>query len=133
MISLFSLFLKGIFYWILFAEARPSEVIYSKTADRWSIKEVMSWAEVLSAQLGHDYSERFTKAGIDGHLLLSLDENDLASDPLNISTPLHRKIILAEIMKLNMAGIRQPVDLWEYKVGLHVDLQQSYSTIPASG
>ena len=101
----------------MFGEARPNEVIYSKTVDKWSIKEVKSWAEVFSLQLGHDYSERFAKARVHGQLLLSLDEDDLESAPLNISTALHRKIILSEIMKLQKAGVRQPFDLWEYKVG----------------
>jgi hypothetical protein len=107
---------------MVFAEARPREVIYSRKVHTWSVKEVVSWAEVFSSQLGHDYSERFAKAGVRGELLLSLDEDDLASAPLNISTALHRKIILAEIMKLNMAGVRQPSDLWEYKVRLRLDI-----------
>ena len=98
------------------AEAKPSEMIYSRTVHKWSAKEVVSWAQLLNGQLGHDYSERFKKAGINGELLLSLDEDDLGSSPLNISIALHRKIILAEVMRLNMTGVRQPRDIWEYKV-----------------
>ena len=103
------------FYWLLFTEATPREVIYSKTADKWSVKEVMSWAKVFSSQLDYDYSERFAKAGLHGEVLLSLSEDDLATAPLNISTALHRKIIFSEITKLKKDGVRQPVNLWEYK------------------
>ena len=105
-----------IFYWLLFTEAIPREIIYSKKADKWSVKEVISWAEVFNSQLDFDYSERFAKAGLNGGLLLSLSEEDLATAPLNISIALHRKIIFSEITKLKKDGVRQPVDLWEYKV-----------------
>ena len=45
-----------------------------------------------------------------------LNEKDLASDPLNILSSLHRKIIMAEIEKLILAGVKVPRDIWEYKV-----------------
>ena len=101
---------------MFFTESRPSEVIYSRTPQSWSIKDVEAWAQAFNHQLGYDYSERFAKAGIHGEILLSLDEKDLESAPLNITTALHRKIILAEITKLKMSGVHQPHDLWEYKV-----------------
>ena len=101
---------------MLIAEVKPREMIFSRTVHKWSAKEVVSWAQLLTGQLGHDYSERFQQAGINGQLLLSLDEGDLGSSPLNVSTALHRKIIIAEIMHLNMTGSRQPRDIWEYKV-----------------
>ncbi|XP_028406702.1 bifunctional apoptosis regulator-like [Dendronephthya gigantea] len=114
-IALLIVLLIVVFYWIIFTEAKPAEVIYSKSAQSWTVREVASWAQGFTDQLSYDYSERFSKAGINGELMLSLNEKDLASDPLNILSSLHRKIIMAEIDKLNLAGVKQPKDIWEYK------------------
>lgn len=108
---------------MFFADARPREVIYSKPVPKWSVKEVVSWVQVLSGHLNEDYSKRFAKAGIGGEILLILDDDDLAGAPFNINTTLHRKMILAEIAKLNIAGVRQANNLWEYKVGLEFDFR----------
>ncbi|XP_046854723.1 bifunctional apoptosis regulator-like [Xenia sp. Carnegie-2017] len=107
--------LIAILYWLFFTGDTHSNSIYSKPAYLWSVNEVETWAEAFSKQLGHDYSRHFQNLKIDGELLLSLNEEDLKTLPLNVTINLHRKLILAEINKLQATGIRTPRDLWEYK------------------
>ena len=52
------------------------------------------------------YAPRFSEASVDGLLLLSLTENDMKDDELNVDKKLHRAKIYVHIMRLReMVGL----------------------------
>ena len=52
------------------------------------------------------YASRFSEASVDGLLLLSLTENDMKDEELNVDKKLHRAKIFVHIMRLReMAGL----------------------------
>lgn len=104
-----------VLYYCFTSPPKSSTTIYFRTVDQWTPLDVGAWARGFTNQLGYDYSMSFTQAGVNGQLLVGLTDDDLASLPLNISTHLHRKIIIGEIRKLNMTRVKHPTDLWEYK------------------
>ena len=73
------------------------------------------WLESLG-DWAEEYGDRFQDAGIDGNLLMSLSEYDLETPPLNVVVSYHRRVLWKELEALKADGIKQPTDVWEYKV-----------------
>lgn len=86
-----------------------------KPVHKWSTQNVAKWLESLG-DWAEEYGDRFQDAGIDGNLLMSLSEYDLETPPLNVVVSYHRRVLLKELEALKADGVKQPTDVWEYKV-----------------
>ena len=61
-----------------------------KDPEAWTKLDVVEWLQIIKMD---QYAPHFQELGVDGWLILDLDEDDLKND-LQISIKLHRKKIL---------------------------------------
>ncbi|RMX46345.1 hypothetical protein pdam_00000603 [Pocillopora damicornis] len=97
----------------LFMDQR--DPLVRKPVHKWSTQNVAKWLESLG-DWAEEYGDRFQDAGIDGNLLMSLSEYDLETPPLNVVVSYHRRVLLKELEALKADGVKQPTDVWEYKL-----------------
>lgn len=90
-----------------------------KPVKQWTPEDVALWVSNLGSWSEY-YESRFLDSGIDGSLLIEMNERDLEEPPLSISLSFHRRFFLKEIEVLRSHGKKVPADLWEYKVTYNV-------------
>ena len=75
------------------------EALYEKIPkfpEIWSTDDVLVWLKLIGME---KYSENFVEMGIDGLLILDLEESDIEEE-LQIKTKLHRKKIMKGLTRL---------------------------------
>jgi len=72
----------------------------TKKPAEWEIEDVCEWLTSLGGDF-KDYTNFFRKAGIDGEMLLPLDDEELGE--LGVKKKIHRRRILTSIKKLSMS------------------------------
>ncbi|XP_052409666.1 bifunctional apoptosis regulator isoform X3 [Carassius gibelio] len=108
-----------------------SDILVQKPINRWKPHDVILWVEHLGPWT-NQYREMFQRAQINGSLLAHLRDEDLSAAPFNVNNPSHRQVILEEIQKIKELKVKQPQNLWEYKVKevrVKVALQASVSRV----
>lgn len=86
-----------------------------KPIQKWSQEDVALWVSSLGPWAKY-YEASFRDSGIDGSILLEMNERDLVEPPVSMSPSFHRRVFLKELEALKRHGKKVPGDLWEYKV-----------------
>uniref|UniRef100_UPI00358E892F bifunctional apoptosis regulator n=1 Tax=Myxine glutinosa TaxID=7769 RepID=UPI00358E892F len=90
------------------------ELLVHKPVDAWSTQDVEVWL----SQLGDwaiPYAVAFRSAGVNGRLLLTLMEEELALPPYLVAQPGHRRALVLALGSVRELGVKPPQNLWEYK------------------
>ncbi|XP_077172988.1 bifunctional apoptosis regulator isoform X2 [Paroedura picta] len=90
------------------------DLLVHKPVARWGAEEVVHWLGQLGPWAAL-YKERFLLERVNGRLLLTLTDEDLARAPYAIENSSHRKAIMAELERVKALGVKPPQNLWEYK------------------
>ena len=94
----------------------PDVLLENKIITEWSPEDVAYWVGEQGAWAKGIYDKRFQEAGIDGHLLLRMKEEDLAGPPISMFLGLHRRVLVDALEKLKSRKKDSPGDFWEFKV-----------------
>ena len=92
----------------------------------WTPEDVALWVGSLGPW-AKDYESRFLASGIDGNLLIDMNEKDLEQYPLSISFSPHRRALLKESENLRSHGMKIPTDFWQYKVNYLAKMKTLFS------
>ncbi|XP_033755449.1 bifunctional apoptosis regulator-like [Pecten maximus] len=79
----------------------------------WNNDDVVTWMGQLGTWTDR-YSDSIRNNGIDGKMLLMMEERD-AIEALHMTDELQRRVFLREVAALATTGTKQPVNFWEYK------------------
>ena len=80
------------------ATITPPSTITSNTVSSWSVADVSDWLVSFTGSLAR-YVDAFCEVGVDGSMLVEMNDADLKED-LNVKIRLHRVKILNEIKRL---------------------------------
>ncbi|XP_008120630.2 bifunctional apoptosis regulator isoform X1 [Anolis carolinensis] len=96
--------------------SRDSEddLLVHKPVAKWKAEEVTHWLGQLGPWTSL-YMERFLLERVNGRLLLTLTDEDLARAPYHVENGSHRKAIMVELERVKALGVKPPQNLWEYK------------------
>lgn len=72
----------------------------------WSTDQVMNWLEETNPVLKNKYGTSFRDEGIDGKMLMDLDDSTLEED-LGVTSKLHRKRLLGAIDELKSGSSKR--------------------------
>lgn len=89
--------------------------LMAKSLRDWSSSDVGLWIGTLGPWAKDVYDQRFIEAGIDGTLLLEMNEVDLEIPPINMSMRLQRRKVLDALKELRSSLSHHPSGFWEYK------------------
>ncbi|PIK39485.1 putative bifunctional apoptosis regulator [Apostichopus japonicus] len=110
------------------------DLLVYKPLSTWKDTDVAEWLRELGSWAAPTYSETFLRAGINGYLLMGLEnESQLAEDPFLISNALHRKAIYSALERIKDIGGKPPRDVWEYRAlhrGLSLFLSYTVREFP---
>ncbi|KAJ8318567.1 hypothetical protein KUTeg_003658 [Tegillarca granosa] len=104
---------NAVIYLAWFWRNSDDDLLIKKPARKWNYDDVSLWL----SQLGEWTAQYVTAVEhnkIDGSLLLGMDEESIES-MLNVSVPLHKKVILESLDILKEQGMKLPANLWEFK------------------
>ncbi|XP_037546302.1 bifunctional apoptosis regulator [Nematolebias whitei] len=90
------------------------DLLISKPVVHWTPAEVVSWLEDLGPWT-EPYRKPFQQENVNGRLLLMLGDEELLKSPFNIENQTHRQVVVAELEKVKILGVKSPQNLWEYK------------------
>lgn len=110
------------------------DLLVYKPLSSWKATDVAQWLTELGSWAAPAYSKSFLEAGINGYLLMGLEnESQLGEDPFLISNALHRKAIFSALERIKEGGGKPPRDLWEYRAlhrGLSLFLSYTVREFP---
>lgn len=97
----------------------PEVLLDDKVIKEWNQDDVAYWVGEQGNWAKGVYDDRFRSAGIDGNLLLNMEEADLLGPPINMHLGLHRRVFTDALKKLKARIKDRPGNFWEFKVSFH--------------
>ncbi|XP_071105944.1 bifunctional apoptosis regulator-like [Haliotis cracherodii] len=99
-------------YLVWFWRHSDDDLLIHKPVVRWKPDDVAAWLTHMGWAEG--YADAVHQKGIDGAVLLSLDEENIG-EVLNVTNHLHERALVIAIEDVRLKGVKMPSTLWEYK------------------
>ncbi|XP_013389490.1 bifunctional apoptosis regulator-like [Lingula anatina] len=107
----------AVFAWLTLSwfNGDGSTLLVNKPVQKWSVEEVADWIGEHGEWAKQMYAGKFKEHQIDGHLLSSLQEEDLGLIVGTSIPPVHKRVLLGAIQVAQHLGVKPPKNLWEFK------------------
>ncbi|XP_064633263.1 bifunctional apoptosis regulator-like isoform X2 [Lineus longissimus] len=101
--------------WLVWCwRSTDTDMLVHKPIYKWTSYDVEQWLLELGSWTEEELIPKFRNEKIDGHLLLAINEEDLATR-FNVTNALHRRGFMITLDTMKDLGAKAPSNLWEYK------------------